>query len=252
MSYRAMILVAASVTLAACTSGATQGATANPDLSGPWARTGEGGYGGIIGDPEGLKGMKPPMTPWGEAKFNSHIPAMGIRGSAHPNDTTTFKCLPPGIPRIHREPGIMDFYAARGSIVQVWEFNHLFRVIHMDVQEHPADVHLYPTWMGHSIGHWEGDTLVVDTVGFNDRAWLDRMGHPQSESLRVVERIRRVGDNLRIDVTIHDPVAYVEPWTPRPFEYKRNADAEFVEQICADKGDYDEVLEELTAKSDAP
>src|SRR5687767_10157389 len=102
MSYRAMVLVAATVTLAACTTGGQQGATADPDLSGPWARSGEGGYGGIIGDPDGLKGLKPPMTAWGEAKFNSHIPALGIRGSAHPNDTTTFRCLAPGIPRILR------------------------------------------------------------------------------------------------------------------------------------------------------
>jgi hypothetical protein len=94
------------------------------------------------------------MTPWGEAKFNSHIPALGTRGSPRTNDTTTFRYLPPGIPRILREPGIMDFYPARGSIVQLWEFTTTLASF---------------TWM----------------VGIIPRAWLDRVGIRRVNALRV-------------------------------------------------------------------
>ena len=73
---------------------------------------------------------------------------------------------------------------------------------------------LGPLWMGDSIGHWEGDTLVADTVNFNDKTWLDRIGHPHSDALHVVERIRRVDhDHLEDDITIDDPKAYTKPWT---------------------------------------
>ena len=218
-----------------------------PNISGMWARTGGAGISAFPGDPNGLKGLKPPMTPWGEAKFNSHIPALGIRGSTHPNDTTTFKCLPPGVPRIYREPGSMQIFQGPGLVAQLFEFNHLIRVIYTDGRKHPEDVKDFPTWMGHSIGHWEGDTLVVETVGQNDKTWIDRVGNPHSESLRVLERIRRVDANsMQIDITIDDPVAYKEPWKTPQITYRLDPTAEFVEQICEDKGDYDEVLENLT------
>ena len=71
-----------------------------------------------------------------------------------------------------------------------------------------------PLWMGHSIGSWEGDTFVVDTVGINDRTWIDRMGHPHSDALHFVERFRRVAYNtLELEMTIDDPKAYTAPWT---------------------------------------
>ena len=78
----------------------------------------------------------------------------------------------------------------------------------------PHDKTLGPLWMGDSIGHWEGNTLVVDTVNFNDKTWVDRMGHPHSEALHVIERIRRVNhDQLVDDLTIEDSKAYTKPWT---------------------------------------
>jgi hypothetical protein len=87
-----------------------------------------------------------------------------------------------------------------------------YREIWMDGREHPAD--LKPTYHGHSIGHWEGDTLVVDTVGFNEKMWFDAEGDPHTTQLHTIERFTRVSrDRLRYDVTIDDPGAYTRPWS---------------------------------------
>ena len=106
------------------------------------------------------------------------------------------------------------------------------RTVYLDGRHHPKDPN--PNWMGHSIGHWERDTLVIDTVGFNDRTWLDTAGHPHTEKLHVTERLRRpdVG-HLEIEFTIDDPGAYVKPWT-----IKRIADLdpgdEIGEYVCTE------------------
>jgi len=85
------------------------------------------------------------------------------------------------------------------------------RQVFLDGRKHPDDPS--PTWLGHSIGRWERDTLVVDTIGFNDRGWLDNAGHPQTEKLHIVERYRRVDlGHLDVDITIDDPGAYTKPW----------------------------------------
>ena len=89
---------------------------------------------------------------------------------------------------------------------------HSFRQIFMDGRKHPDDPD--PTWYGHSIGHWEKDTLVVDTVGFNDKFWFDYLGHPHTEKLHTIERYTRTDlGNMTIEVTIDDPGAYAKPFT---------------------------------------
>jgi hypothetical protein len=118
----------------------------------------------------------------------------------------------------------------------LFEFDHFFRTIYTDGRDHPKD--LDPTWMGNAVGHWEGDTLVVDTVGFNDKTWIDRAGHPHSDQLHVIERIRRTDhDTLQDDITIDDPKAYTKPWTTRKM-FKLHADWELLEDICEEQGDY--------------
>ena len=98
-----------------------------------------------------------------------------------------------------------------GRVIMFFEYDHFVRQIFMDRPQHPQD--LTPSYMGDSIGKWEGDTLVVDTVGFNEKTWLDGEGHPHSDALHLVERIRRVGhDAMTIDFTIDDPKAYTKPW----------------------------------------
>ena len=93
--------------------------------------------------------------------------------------------------------------------------------------------------MGESVGHWEGDTLVVETGNFNDKTWLDRRGLPHSNQLRLVERIRRSNDNeLTIDITVQDPVAYTEPWTAR--RVFDTVDWRLEENICLDDAIFEE------------
>jgi hypothetical protein len=106
------------------------------------------------------------------------------------------------------------------------------RTVYLDGRQHPKDPN--PNWMGHSVGHWEGDTLVVDTVGFNDKSWLDPQGHPHTEKMHVTERVRRPDlGHLEIEFTIEDPGAYAKPWL-----IKRVADLdpddEIGEYVCTE------------------
>lgn len=212
--------------------------TGTPDISGMWSRSAGGGTSFVAGDGNNMKGLNPPMTPLGEEKFKAAKPSQGIRQSDHTNDTVTFQCMPPGIPRIYSEPHPVQIYQAPGSVIELFEFNHFFRVIHTDGRGHPKDVNLNPTWMGDAIGHWEGDTLVVDTVGFNGKTWIDRAGHPSSESLHLVERIRRVNqDTLQDDVTIEDPQVYTSTWKGQ-LQFHLEPTWNIVEDICEDQGDY--------------
>ncbi|MBV9505988.1 MAG: hypothetical protein JO323_13385 [Acidobacteriia bacterium] len=124
-------------------------------------------------------------------------------------------CLPPGIPRMMNTPFPMQIYQLPDRILQVYEGGaHMWRIIYMDGRAHPKPPELNPTYLGHSIGRWEGDTLVVDVVGFNDRTWLDAAGHPHTEKLHVIERYTRLDENtLHYQATIDDPGAYTKPWT---------------------------------------
>src|SRR3984893_14581898 len=134
---------------------------------------------------------KPPMTPWAEAKFKTAKPNVGPNAVTltETNDPIS-NCFPPGVPRIYLIRGEpVEILQTPGKVVMLYEYDHFVREIYADGRQHPKDVN--PTWMGDSIGKWEGDTLVVDSVGFNDKTWLDNEGHPHSEDLHVVERIRR-------------------------------------------------------------
>jgi hypothetical protein len=124
-------------------------------------------------------------------------------------------CLPPGIPRMMNTPFPMQIYQLPDRIMQVYEGGaHMWRVIYMDGRPHPKGDQLNPTYLGHSVGHWEKDTLVVDVVGLNDRTWLDAAGHPHTEQLHVIERYTRTSENvLHYEATIDDPGAYSKPWT---------------------------------------
>jgi len=114
----------------------------------------------------------------------------------------------------------------------LFEYNHFIRQIFLDRRAHPSD--LDPSWMGDSIGHWEGGTLVVDTVGLNEKSWLDPVGHPHSDALHVVERIRRIDrDTLQDDLTFDDPKAYTKPWTGRQI-FTRKPTWRLMEYVCED------------------
>jgi hypothetical protein len=111
------------------------------------------------------------------------------------------------------------------------ELGPFYRVVWLN-SEHPEDPD--PQWWGHSIGHYEnGDTLVVDSVGFNDRTWLDQMGHPHTEQLHLIERYTRVDDRLELKLTIDDPGAYTEPWFSERNFVKSTTGFLRYQQICS-------------------
>ena len=109
---------------------------------------------------------------------------------------------------------------------------HSFHIIYMDGRPHPTGKDLVPSYYGHSIGRWEGDTLVVDTVGFNERVWMNRDGLPHTDRLHLVERLTRVDFNtLKYELTIDDPGAYTAPWTTG-FSMQWTSGSELFEYIC--------------------
>ena len=136
------------------------------------------------------------------------------------------------MPLILLIPFPVEIIEARDRIVMYFEYSNLMRQIFMDGRPHPAD--LQPTYMGHSTGRWDGDTLVVDTVGLTDKSWLDRAGHPHSDALHIVERIRRLDhETLEIDLTFDDVKAYTRPWKGRKL-YTFRPGWEIMEYVCAD------------------
>lgn len=107
---------------------------------------------------------------------------------------------------------------------------HTFRTVYMDGRSHPA--RLSPSYYGHSIGWWDGDTLVVDSTGFNEGFWMDRRGLPHTEQMHVVERFTRINSALiDYEITVHDPGAYTAPWTAS-FQLQWDQDTELFEYIC--------------------
>lgn len=160
-----------------------------------------------------LRAGPPPMTAWGQDRYDQTKPTFGPRSVPvlETNDPV-YDCFLPGTPRIYMHPFPMEIIQTPDRVIMLFEYDHIVRQIYTDGRDHRTD--LAPSWMGDSTGHWEGETLVVETVNFNDKTWIDREGVPHSDQLRVLERIRLDEDrNLVIDITIEDSVAFTEPWT---------------------------------------
>jgi hypothetical protein len=190
------------------------------DLSGVW----QGG--GPTGDLAlGLpKGETIPLTPAAKKLMDS-------RQSA---DDPEANCLPTGVPRFAPYPWRIvqtPTHKKATHIFILFEGNiHSYRQVFMDGRKHPADPD--PTWYGHSIGWYEGDTLVIDTVGFNDKFWFDFRGHPHTEKLHTIERwTRKDLGTLVSEVTIDDPGAYTKPFTVS-FTARLRPNEELMEYIC--------------------
>jgi hypothetical protein len=159
---------------------------------------------------------EPPMTAWGQTQFAAAKSSFGPNAYplAQTNDPVYHTCMPLGFPRIFLYPLPMQIVQTPSEVVMLYEYDSLRHQIFIDGRKH--DTSLGPLWMGDAIGHWEGDTLVADTENFNDKTWLDRIGHPHSEALHVTERIRRVDhDHMVDDLTIEDSKAYTQPWNAR-------------------------------------
>jgi len=146
-------------------------------------------------------------------------------------------CFPPGVPRIWVIPAPFEIIQLPDRVLIYHEFQHLVRQIHLN-REHPTGADLIATWMGDSTGRWEGDTLVIDTVGFNDKTRLDVAGLPHSDALHTIERLSLASPNvLQLDLTIEDPKAYSKPMTAHRI-YDRKPGWEIGEWICEENNTY--------------
>ena len=174
-----------------------------PDLSGIWNPDGNRYLRNLAAD---MDPDEVPYQPWAKAIADARA------DGSHSREDPDANCLPQGVPKIAAAPAPWKIVQTPDLIVVVHEAFNLWRQIFLDGRRLAADVN--PTWLGYSTGTWDGDTLVVDTRGFNGKPWLDQLGKPSTESLHVIERYRRKDfGHMDIEITIDDPGAYTEPWT---------------------------------------
>jgi hypothetical protein len=185
------------------------------DLSGVWTMS------NTAMRPPALSNNRPPFTPVGQAKFataktgfgSEALGASGKQGipPAQGGNDPILECNPAGFPRILYFGGAMRFVQTPTEMLQFFERNHIWRDLWTDGRKLPDDPE--PWWYGHSVGRWDGDTFVVNSIAFDDRDWLDRYGSPHSAAMRTEERYRRADhDHLEMIITIDDPMTYTKPW----------------------------------------
>jgi hypothetical protein len=174
---------------------------APPDLNGLW--DGDRNSSDLVQFMKAAK-AEVPFTPMAAERYKK------VDFSKNPNAY----CLPPGPSRAITGPSPFQIVQNKDIVTILFENHGVYRVIYLDGTKHPDDYRDYPTFMGHSIGKWEGDTLVVDTVGINDRTWLDSNGLEHSDKLHLTEKFQKVGpDTIKYSATYDDPVFFVKPWT---------------------------------------
>lgn len=178
------------------------------DLTGVW----QGPY-----TPDLTRGTGAMLTPWGQEQFSRF-------------DGKTNPCLPVGVTRQANAPDPIEIVQTPTRVVILYESWHIFRSIPTDGRDHPKNME--STWFGNSVGKWEGDTLAIDVAGMNDKTFLDTNGHPHSDRLHLIERLRRTGPKtMSYEVTVDDPKAYTQPWKQsRVFQLKPGL--ELMEYVC--------------------
>ena len=213
------------------------GRGARGESGGPPLGGGEGTSGGARGGARSEPQV--PFMPWSAAMYDY------ISKNESKYDPEGF-CLPPGGPRLMATPYPMEIVQLpeQKRILMIFEgATHIWREIYMDGRPHPQGDGLNPTYLGHSVGRWEGDTLVVDIVGFNEQTWIDYYGHPHTDMLHVVEKYSRPNRNvLHYEATFDDPGAYTKPFTVR-WNINWNPTGELTEYICQENNKY---LQRLT------
>ncbi len=230
------------------------------DLSGLWVRTDPSSTSTVRGrfrtDWIGPAATMPPLTSEGRAKMSGRVGTNDLPLPVFSNDPK-FKCNPSGFPRIlYTSAYPFEFAQLDGRLLQLFQWERVLREVWMDGRDLPSGENLDnlgPAWYGHSVGQWEGDTFVVNTVGLDDRAWLDGQGHPLSLMTRIEERWERIdADTLEVQLTLHDPTMYTAPWVGDRKIFARMAreDATFFgwfglfsgvwESICAPMNEVDD------------
>jgi hypothetical protein len=195
MKLMAMLLAGLILLIPACAF--AQAATKPPDLNGFWTNQYTPNLATALGH-------EPPYTPYGLERWTN----------VDTKDDPTGQCLPVGPSRAFTAPMPFQIVQSPKLIAFLFEYQTIYRMVYMDGRPHPQDILDYPEFMGHSTGRWEGDTLVIDTVGINERSWLDTAGHEHSEVLHLTERMQKIDDNhIQWTVTYDDPVFFTEPWS---------------------------------------
>ncbi len=185
------------------TAPAPRTADKHPDFSGMWEQDNTKYVRDIASD---LKPADVPFLPAAKAIYDARI------DGSHEKEDPDANCLPQGVPKIEAAPAPWRVVQTPGRIVFLYEAFNLWRQVFLDGRELVPDPN--PTWMGYSTGKWDGDTLVVETRGFNGKAWLDQLGKPSTDALHVTERYRRPDfGHITKQITIDDPKAYSHPWT---------------------------------------
>lgn len=186
-----------------------QQANSAPDVSGVWWVT---KYSPKI---EIMGGGDIPYNEKGQAQYRKNI--AGLKDGSITDDARRI-CVPDGIPRILGNPYPFMIIPARGHMVMTYELNHVIRIIIMDQKQVSAEeLEIAPYFSGHSVGHREGDTLVIETAGYNDSTFLDATGAPHSDQMTTDERIRKISDGKQLEdaVTVTDPEYLTKPFSAR-------------------------------------
>jgi hypothetical protein len=201
------IVVVALAALAFACGARAQTAPPPRDVSGVWSGGGKGSNRDLLLQPA-LK----LMLPWVKAKLNTSDPDPSRELFAIEPDPFLQFCDPLGVPRVLLTNTPIKIVPTAGEVIMLYERNHDFREVYTDGREHPKDPD--PSWWGHSIGRWDGNTFMVDSVGFNDKTWLDWSGLAHSEALHLVERYQRLDQKtMRVSITVDDPKAYTQSFT---------------------------------------
>jgi len=218
-----------------------------PDLSGVWELVrppgGERGRGGTQPAPPPPPSDGPPLSTFANigANFKDGLPLqpwaadlLKRRHEENSKDNPDAHCLPMGLMQFHMHPQPRKIIQTPKEVVIIYEANFGLRQIYLDGRSLPGK-DAEPWWFGYSVGHWDGDTLVVETTGYRDDVWLDIWGTPMTSAARTIERFRRVNyGSMQIDVTIDDPKAFTKPFTVR-VNHRLAPDEELIEFICQDR-----------------
>jgi hypothetical protein len=212
----------------------------HPDLSGVWERVGPGGLTPDFDALQSKDGGPPVATFWSlGAGIRGGLPYQPLaeqlraeRMANNQKNNPDAHCLPMGLTQLHLHPQPRKIVQTPPVIVMMYEGNEGLRQIFTDGRSLPNVDEVQPWWYGYSVGRWDGDTLVVETVGFRDDVWLDVQGSPLTSRGKMTERIRRpTYGSLVIDITIEDPSAYKQPFTVR-VNQQLLPDSELIEFIC--------------------
>jgi|SRR5579871_402054 len=205
-----------------------------PDLSGLWIPQNDPKTIGTDGEllparfidiTRGLKPADVAMEPWAEALFKERLRNFQA-------DDPTVRCQPAGMPRYDTSPGTIKIVQTPGLTVMLLESDTTFRQIYTDGRKLPEDPQ--PSWLGYSTGKWENGALVVETAGLRDKGWLDAMGHPHSDALRLTERFERKDfGHIEIQITIDDRKTYKKPFTVSQ-NLELVPDSDLLEYFCSE------------------